>query len=64
MIFSSKVKIKYSNVMIDEKKNFHQPIKSDLRTYDNIRKVVTGYTTECLLDYPYFEENYKIIAID
>ena len=22
------------------------------------------YLTKCLLDYPYFKENYKIIAID
>ena len=34
----------------------------------HIRKVPNGqgddYTTGCLLDYPYFKENYKIIAID
>ena len=34
----------------------------------HIRKVPTGqgddYTAGCLLDYPYFKENYKIIAID
>ena len=33
---------------------------------ENIRKTTTGqgddYTTACLLDYPYFKENYKIIA--
>ena len=37
-------------------------------TYENIRKNATGkgddYTTGCLLDYPYFKENYKMIAID
>ena len=31
-------------------------------------KIPTGkgddYTTGCLLDYPYFKENYKMIAID
>ena len=36
-------------------------------TYENIRKIATGkgddYKTGCLLDYPYFKENYKIIAI-
>ena len=41
--------------------------KSDLKTY-NIRKVATGqgddYTTECLLDYPYFKKYYLLIAID
>ena len=38
------------------------------KTYENIRKIATGkgddYTTGCLLDYPYFKENYKMIAID
>ena len=47
---------------------FAQPVKSDLKKYDNIRKIATGqgddYTTGCLLDYPYFKENYKMIAID
>ena len=38
------------------------------KTYENIRKITTGkgddYTTGCLLDYPYFKENYKMIVID
>ena len=38
------------------------------KTYENIRKIATGkgddYTTGCLLDYSYFKENYKMIAID
>ena len=36
--------------------------------HENIRKIATGeeddYTTGCLLDYPYFKENYKMIAVD
>ena len=28
--------------MIDRRYFFDQPIKSDLKTYDNIRKIVTG----------------------
>ena len=32
--------------------------------HKSIRKIATGkrdsYTTSCLLDYPYFKENYKI----
>ena len=47
---------------------FDQPINSDFKAYENIRKVATGqrddYTTGCLLDRPYFKENYKTIAID
>ena len=47
---------------------FDQPVKNDSRTYDNILKIATaqgdGYTTGCFLDYPYFKEYYKMIAID
>ena len=54
--------------MIDGRNFFDQPIKNDLKTYDNIRKIATGqgddYTTGCLLDYPYFKKYYKLIAID
>ena len=54
--------------MIDGRKFFDQPINSMNSTYENIRKIATGksddYTTGCLLDYPYFKENYKMIAID
>ena len=54
--------------MVDVKNFFDWPIKSDMRTYDNIRKIATGqgddYTTGCLLDYNYFNNYYKMIAID
>ena len=54
--------------MIDEIHFFDEPVKSDLRTYENIGKIATGqaddYTTGCLLDYPYFEKYYKSIARD
>ena len=46
--------------MIDRRNFFDQTIKNDLRTYDNIRKILTGqgddYTTGSLLDYPYLEK--------
>ena len=45
---------------MEDKKWSNQPIKNDLKTYDNIRKIATGqgddYTTGCLLDYPYFKK--------
>ena len=63
-----KVEIKDYNVKIDGKIIFDQPINNDVITYENIRKNGTGqgddYTAGCLLDYPYFKENYKMIAID
>ena len=37
-------------------------------TYDNIEKIATGpgdeYTSGCLLDYNYFKNCYKMMAID
>ena len=54
--------------MSDGKNLFDQSINSELKAYENIRKVATGqgddYTTGCLLDYSYFKENYKVIAIN
>ena len=39
-----------------------------IKQYDEIRKVSTGYgddyTTGCLLDYAYFKDNYRLIAVD
>ena len=62
------VVIKDYNVMIDGQNFFDQPVKSNLRTYDNIQKIVTGqgkdYITNCLLDYNYFHKDYKMRAID
>ena len=37
---------------------FNQPVKNNLRTYDNIRKIVTGQADN------YFNKYYKMIAID
>ena len=38
------------------------------KTYENIKRIATGrgddYTTGCFLDYSYFKEHYKMIAID
>ena len=62
------VEIKDYDVMIDGRNFFDQTVKSNLRTYDSIRKIKTGqgddYTTVCILDYPYFKKYYKLIAID
>ena len=54
--------------MIDGKNVFDQPINSMTKVYENIRKIAMGqgdnYTTGCLLDYPYFKDHLKVIAID
>ena len=42
---------------------FGEPVKSNMRTYDNIQKIATGpgdnYTTGCLLDHNYFNKYYN-----
>ena len=62
------VEIKYYIVMTNGQSFFDKPVKNDLRTYDNIRKIATGqgddYITDFLLDYNYFNKYYKMIAID
>ena len=59
--FLPKVEIKGYNVMIDGKSLLDQTVKSDMRTYNNIRKNSTGkgndYTTGCLLDYTHFKDD-------
>ena len=62
------VEIKDYNIMINGEKFFDQPIKNNKVKYENIRKIATGqrddYTTGCLLDYSYFGDTYKMIAVD
>ena len=62
------VEIKDYNIMINDENFFDQPTKNNKVTYDNIRKIATGqgddYTTGCLLDYLYFANTFKMIAVD
>ena len=66
--YLSIVEIKDYNILINSENFFDQPIKNRGVTYDNIRKIAIGYgddnTTGCLLDYPYFLDTYKMIAVD
>ena len=54
--------------MIDRQNLLDQPVKHNLMTYDNIRKTAVGqgddYTTGFLFDYNYFNNYYKMIAIN
>ena len=66
--YLSTVEIKDYNIVINGENFFDQPIKNNKITYGNIRKIAIGqgddYTTACLLDYPYFKDTYKMIAVD
>ena len=66
--FLPRVKIENCNIEIDGRSFYDQPINDLIKQYDEIRKISTGqgddYTTDCLLDFVYFEKNYKLIAVD
>ena len=54
-------------VITNGKEFLDQPVKSNLKTFDNIRKIAKGQgddgTTVCLLDYNYSNSYYQMIAI-
>ena len=56
------------NVLIDGRNFYDQPINDLIKQYDGIKKIARGkrdnYTTGCLLDYQYFKNHYKLIAVD
>ena len=61
-----KVKIKDFNILIDVKPFFEIPVKNKEETYEAIIEMSRSndYTTGNLLDYEYFKDHYKVIAID
>ena len=72
--FLPTIEIKYYNVMIDEIIFFWSTKKKKRKkiiwkqTYDNIQKSTNhqwdDYTTGCSLEYPFFKDYYKLIAIN
>ena len=61
------VEIKLYNVMIDGKNIFDQQVKNDKVTYENIDKLLLVQertTSGYMLDYIYFKNYYKMIAVD
>ena len=62
------LKIENYNIEIDGRNFYDQPINGSIKQYDDIRKISTGqgddYTTGSLLDFAYFEKNYRLIAVD
>ena len=66
--FLRRIKTNKYNIEIDGRHFYDQPINDSVKQYDEVRKISTGkgddYTTGCLLDFAYFEKNYKIIAVD
>ena len=66
--FLPRLKIENYNIEIDGRNFYDQSINDLIKQYDEVRKISTGqgddYTTGCLLDFAYFEKNYRLIAAD
>ena len=58
--------MKNFNVLIDGKSFFDLPVKSEEEAYKKIIEMSRNndFTTGNLLDFTYFKENYRLIAID
>ena len=64
--FPPRVKTENYNIEINGRNCDDQPINDSIKQYNKIKKISTGqgddYTTGCLLDFAYFEKNYRLIA--
>ena len=62
------MKIKNYNIEIDGRNFYDQSINDSIKQYDEIRKISTGqgdnYATGCLLDFAYFENDFRLITAD
>ena len=61
-----KVEIKDFNVLVDGEPFFEISVKHKEEEYEAIIEITknNNYTTDNLLDYEYFKDHYKLIAID
>ena len=66
--FLARVDITNCNVLIDGTNHYDQPIRDQIRKYDENRKITTGkgddFTAGCLLDYKYYKDHYTLITVD
>ena len=60
------IRIKDFNILIDGKRFFDLPVKNEEEAYEKVIDMSNNndYTTGNLLDFAYFKQNYKLIAID
>ena len=66
--FLPRLKIDNYYIEIDGRNVYDQPINDSIKQNDEIRKISTGqgddYTIGCLLNFAYFEKNYRLITVD
>ena len=64
----SSLNINDYKVLIDGRNFYNRNISNNFKKYEELRKVMTGrgedYTTGSLLNYDYWEKNYKLICCD
>ena len=60
------IEMKGFNILIDGKCFFDLPVNNEEKAYEKIIDMSNNndYTTDNLLDFGYFKETYKLIAID
>ena len=53
-------------IEIDGRNFYDQSVNDSIKQYDEVKKVSTGqgddYATGCLMDFAYFEKNYRLIS--
>ena len=63
-----RIDFKKYNIIIDGRIFYDNPIESDIEKYRELKTVMIGkgedYTTGPLLDFNYFNEHYKLVAVD
>ena len=63
-----RIDLKKYNVIIHGRNFYDNPIETDIEKYRELNKVMIGkrqdYTTGSLLDFNYFNEHYKLVAVD
>ena len=65
--YTPTVEIKDYNILINQKPFFELPVRNKKESYENIieiNKVLNDYTCSNLLDYEYFLNHYKLLAVD
>ena len=63
-----RIDLKKYSIIIDGRNVYDNPIESDIKKYRELKKVMIGkgedYTTGSVLDYDYFKNHYKLLAVD
>ena len=66
--FLPRGKIENCNIEIDGRNFYDESMNDSIKQYNEKRKISTGqgddYTTVCLIDFAYFENNYRLIVAD